>query len=67
MSGYLLPTESNPMTGLSAFGHAGRSGFLAFADPDHGLAFGYAMNRIISVSDDACATTLIEAVRESVA
>ncbi len=66
-SGYMLPTASNPMTGPNAFGHAGRGGSLAFADPDHGLAFGYVMNHIISGSDDERATVLVDAIRKAVA
>ncbi|MBP0455895.1 beta-lactamase family protein [Streptomyces bomunensis] len=64
-SGYQLPTEDNPMTGPSAFGHNGRGGSLAFADPGHGIAFGYVMNHIVSGSDDVRAEALIDAVRRS--
>ncbi|MEU2430602.1 serine hydrolase domain-containing protein [Streptomyces sp. NPDC007861] len=66
-TGYMLPTESNRMTGLNAFGHTGRGGSLAFADPEHGIAFGYVMNHIISGSDDIRAAALVEAVRKSLA
>ncbi|MFD3413386.1 serine hydrolase domain-containing protein [Streptomyces cyaneofuscatus] len=66
-TGYMLPTEGNLMTGPNAFGHTGRGGSLAFADPDHGIAFGYAMNHIISGSDDVRAAALAEAVRKAVA
>ncbi|MFD9267644.1 serine hydrolase domain-containing protein [Streptomyces goshikiensis] len=65
-TGYMLPTEDNPMTGPNAFGHTGRGGSLAFADPEHGVAFGYAMNHIISGSVDVRAAALAEAVRKSV-
>ncbi|MFJ4872144.1 serine hydrolase domain-containing protein [Streptomyces sp. NPDC088757] len=66
-SGYMLPTKDAPMTGPTAFGHTGRGGSLAFADPEHGIAFGYVMNHIVSGSDDVRATALTEAVRRSVA
>ncbi|GHB04767.1 serine hydrolase domain-containing protein [Streptomyces termitum] len=64
-TGYMLPTEGNLMTGPNAFGHTGRGGSLAFADPEHGIAFGYAMNHIISGSGDVRAASLTEAVRKS--
>jgi len=61
--GYMLPIEDNPMTGPNAFGHTGRGGSLGFADPEHGIAFGYVMNNIIGGSDDVRATSLVDAVR----
>lgn len=66
-SGYMLPTESNAMTGSNSFGHTGRGGSLGFADPAHGIAFGYAMNHIIGGPDDVRATALVDAVRRSLA
>lgn len=64
-SGYMLPTEADPMTGPNAFGHTGRGGSLAFADPEHDIAFGYAMNHIIGGPGDVRARSLVEAVRRS--
>ncbi len=64
-SGYQLPTEDNPMMGPSAVGHNGRGGSLGFADPEHGIAFGYAMNHIVSGPDDVRAVSLVDAVRRS--
>ncbi|MET7718276.1 serine hydrolase domain-containing protein [Streptomyces sp. NPDC005407] len=66
-SGYMLPTETDPLTGPSAFGHTGRGGSLGFADPEHGIAFGYAMNHIIGGPNDVRAKSLAEAVRRSLA
>ncbi len=66
-TGFMLPTGSNPMTGPNAFGHTGRGGSLGFADPEHGIAFGYVMNHIMSGSDDVRAAALTEAVRKSLA
>lgn len=63
--GYMLPTEATPLTGPSAFGHPGRGGSLAFADPDLGLAFGYVTNTIMSGPDDTRAASLVDAVRRS--
>ncbi|MEU9194993.1 serine hydrolase domain-containing protein [Streptomyces hundungensis] len=64
-SGFQLPTTDNPMTGPHAFGHNGRGGSLGFADPEHGIAFGYAMNHIISGPDDVRAASLVDAVHRS--
>lgn len=64
-TGYILPTEGNPMTGPNAFGHTGHGGSLAFVDPERGIAFGYVIYHIISGSDDVRAAALAEAVRVS--
>ncbi|NEE45039.1 Beta-lactamase precursor [Streptomyces sp. ADI98-12] len=66
-SGYMLSTETNPMIGPNSFGHTGRGGSLGFADPEQGIAFGYAMNNIIGGLDDLRATSLVDAVRKSLA
>lgn len=63
-TGFMLPTGSNPMTGPNAFGHTGRGGSLAFADPEHGIAFGYVTNHILNGADDVRAASLTEAVRK---
>lgn len=66
-SGYMLPVETNPLTGPRAFGHPGRGGSLGFADPEHGIAFGYVMNSIAEGAEDTRASTLVDAVREATA
>lgn len=62
-TGYMLPTEANPMLGPQSFAHTGRGGSLAFADPEHGIAFGYVMNRVVAGSDDVRAASLVDALR----
>ena len=64
-SGYMLPTQANTMASPHSFGHTGRGGSLGFADPEHGVAFGYVMNHIIGGPDDVRATSLVEALRTS--
>lgn len=66
-SGYMLPTEANPMTDPSTFGHTGRGGSLGFADLGHGIAFGYVMNNIIGGADDVRAASLVDAVGRALA
>lgn len=50
---------------MPSFGHTGRGGSLGFADPEHGIAFGYVMNHIIGGADDVRAASLVDAVRKS--
>lgn len=64
-AGYMLPTEATPLTSPHAFGHPGRGGSLAFADPEHGIAFGYVMNSVVEGANDVRATSLVEALRDS--
>jgi CubicO group peptidase (beta-lactamase class C family) len=42
--GFILTTPSFPTTGPRSLGFAGAGGATAFADPEHRVAFGYAMN-----------------------
>jgi CubicO group peptidase (beta-lactamase class C family) len=66
-SGYMLPTSDTPLGGPYSFGHAGRGGSLAFADPEHRVAFGYVMNNIVEGGTDTRAASLVEAVHNSLA
>ncbi|WP_275464312.1 serine hydrolase domain-containing protein [Streptomyces noursei] len=42
--GFMLHGPSSPLLGPGSFGHPGRGGALAFADPERGIAFGYVTN-----------------------
>jgi CubicO group peptidase (beta-lactamase class C family) len=65
--GFMLHGPASPMTSPAAFGHPGRGGTLAFADPDLGLGFGYVTNGMQpTVTSDPRAQSLVRAVRESV-
>jgi CubicO group peptidase (beta-lactamase class C family) len=50
-----------------SFGHFGTGGALGFADPDAGVAFGYAMNHVIPRWQSSCNRALVDAVYASLA
>lgn len=63
--GFHLTTPEVPLLGPHSFGHPSAGGSLGFADPEHGIAFGNAMNRLgPSPYLDERAIALVEAVRE---
>lgn len=62
--GFMLHGPGAPMLAQGSFGHPGRGGSLAFADPESGAAFAYvtaAMQR--SVTSDPRAHALVRALR----
>ncbi|MCZ7414741.1 MULTISPECIES: serine hydrolase domain-containing protein [unclassified Streptomyces] len=63
-SGYMLHGPSSPLLSPSSFGHPGRGGSLAFADPETGLGFGYVTCGLQqSVTSDPRPQSLIRALR----
>ncbi|KUH36749.1 MULTISPECIES: serine hydrolase domain-containing protein [Streptomyces] len=64
--GYMLHGPASPLLGPGSFGHPGRGGSLAFADPESGVALGYVTNGMRKgVTADPRAQALIRAVRRS--
>ncbi|WP_234533304.1 serine hydrolase domain-containing protein [Streptomyces shenzhenensis] len=62
--GYMLHGSASPLLSPGSFGHPGRGGALAFADPGAGIAFGYVTNGFRkSVTADPRAQALVRAVR----
>ncbi|WP_228983021.1 serine hydrolase domain-containing protein [Streptomyces sp. DH12] len=65
--GYMLHGSASPLLGPGSFGHPGRGGALAFADPESGTALGYVTNGMRrGVTADPRAQALIRAVRRSI-
>ncbi|MFG2771570.1 serine hydrolase domain-containing protein [Streptomyces sp. NPDC048350] len=62
--GHMLHGPASPLLGPTSFGHPGRGGSLAFADPESSVAFGYVTNGMRkTVTADPRAQSLVRAVR----
>lgn len=62
--GFMLHSGASPMLGPGSFGHPGRGGSLALADPESGTAFAYVTRGTQrSVTSDPRAQALLRAVR----
>lgn len=62
--GYMLHGPASPLLGPGSFGHPGRGGCLAFADPESDTAFGYVTNGMQkNVTADPRAQALVRALR----
>lgn len=61
-TGFMLPTERLLLGGPDSFGHTGRGGSLAYADPVRGIAFAYVTNHIIEGVPDLRGPSLVEAL-----
>lgn len=65
--GYMLHGPAAPMLGPGSFGHPGRGGSLAFADPETGVGFGYVTNGMQrNVTADPRAQALVRALRQCI-
>ncbi len=66
--GYMLHGPASPLLSPASFGHPGRGGSLAFADPEAGIGFGYVTNaHAKSVTADPRAQALVRALRTALA
>ncbi|KNB54424.1 esterase [Streptomyces caatingaensis] len=66
--GYMLHGPASPLLGPGSFGHPGRGGCLAFADPESGVSFGYVTNGMQkNVTADARAQALVRGVARALA
>ncbi|MFG2633441.1 serine hydrolase domain-containing protein [Streptomyces sp. NPDC048362] len=66
--GHMLHGSASPLLSPHSFGHPGRGGALAFADPEAGVSFGYVTNGFrASVTADPRAQSLIRALRTALA
>ncbi|MEW2136762.1 serine hydrolase domain-containing protein [Streptomyces sp. NPDC005409] len=66
--GYMLHGPASPLLSPASFGHPGRGGSLAFADPEAGIGFGYVTNALAkSVTADPRAQALVRALRSATA
>ena len=61
--GFFVASPFAPYGGPKAFGHTGMGGSVGFTDPDHGIGFGYVMNKMgMSLNGDPRSGGLIRAV-----
>ncbi|GHI89233.1 serine hydrolase domain-containing protein [Streptomyces xanthophaeus] len=64
--GFMLHGPASPLLSPASFGHPGRGGSLAFADPEAGIGFGYVTNALAkSVTADPRAQALVRALRSA--
>jgi CubicO group peptidase (beta-lactamase class C family) len=65
--GFFVASPFAPYGGPRAFGHTGAGGSVGFTDPEHGIGFGYVMNKMgMSLNGDPRSGGLIRAVYDAV-
>jgi CubicO group peptidase (beta-lactamase class C family) len=64
--GYWVSSPLTDFGGPHGFGHPGAGGSTAFGDPENGIGFGYAMNKLASfIEDDPRARNLVRATYDA--
>ena len=65
--GFFLASVFAPYGGSRSFGHTGAGGSVGFTDPEHGIGFGYVMNKMMQgLNGDPRSSGLIRAVYDAV-
>jgi len=65
--GFFVASLFAPYGGAKSFGHTGAGGSVGFTDPEHGIGFGYVMNKMgMSLNGDPCSSGLIKAVYDAI-
>lgn len=65
--GFFVASAFAPYGGAKAFGHTGAGGSVGFTDPEHGIGFGYVMNKMgMSLNGDPRSGGLVKAVYAAV-
>jgi CubicO group peptidase (beta-lactamase class C family) len=65
--GFFVASPFAPYGGPKGFGHTGMGGSVGFADPEHGVGFGYVMNKMgMSLNGDPRSAGLIKAVYSAI-
>jgi CubicO group peptidase (beta-lactamase class C family) len=65
--GFFVSSQFAPYGGEQSFGHTGMGGSVGFADPEHGIGFGYVMNKMLQgLNGDPRSGGLIKAVYEAI-
>jgi CubicO group peptidase (beta-lactamase class C family) len=64
--GFMTSSPFAPYGGARSFGHAGAGGSVGFADPEHGIGFGYVMSKMqTNLSGDPRTRSLVAAVYDA--
>jgi CubicO group peptidase (beta-lactamase class C family) len=65
--GFFVASQFAPYGGERSFGHTGAGGSVGFTDPEHGIGFGYVMNKMMAgLNGDPRSGGLIKAVYDAI-
>ncbi len=65
--GFFTSSLFAPYGGARSFGHTGAGGSVGFTDPEHGIGFGYVMNKMMQgLNGDPRSAGLIGAVYDAI-